>query len=213
MRAYIFGFNSQRDGILRLKNWGASLYLWFQFPTGWNSTQLSRCVRFLFERVSIPNGMEFYCESPEKKALLRAFQFPTGWNSTFCSSSPAPDLRFQFPTGWNSTKLLVWQRDNENCFNSQRDGILPCIKSPSMPLELFQFPTGWNSTRVCPWGAAPIFVSIPNGMEFYRGGRGYLHPRTLFQFPTGWNSTFCRRYSGSQGRVSIPNGMEFYRPC
>ena len=121
-------FNSQRDGILLCF---CCLYystsLLFQFPTGWNSTEL--------------------CHLPNNK--LCEFQFPTGWNSTHIRNSldvmyhrfnsqrdgillcGSPrrlkySLWFQFPTGWNSTlkkTQLVYAVITR--FNSQRDGILP----------------------------------------------------------------------------------------
>ena len=75
-------FNSQRDGILLKRKRAADISnLWFQFPTGWNSTLvdliMSALITFQFPtgwnsthpycrlacrlwRVSIPNGMEFY---------------------------------------------------------------------------------------------------------------------------------------------------------
>ncbi len=85
MRRYKFGslsFNSQRDGILHefakregknstvsIPN-GMEFYLaaelvrdgakLFQFPTGWNSTQMRGLVPNRCAKVSIPNGMEFY---------------------------------------------------------------------------------------------------------------------------------------------------------
>ena len=35
-----YGFNSQRDGILRASKIRITFFLvWFQFPTGWNSTK------------------------------------------------------------------------------------------------------------------------------------------------------------------------------
>ena len=63
-------FNSQRDGILRNFSKNAPNFGEFQFPTGWNSTL---CMRreAKNERVSIPNGMEFYpvarCSNTSKR--------------------------------------------------------------------------------------------------------------------------------------------------
>ena len=54
------------------------------------------------------------------------------------------------------------------CFNSQRDGILPCLYG--------------GCARGCK-------VSIPNGMEFYRSRPFRYLSAEWFQFPTGWNST------------------------
>ena len=120
--------------------------------------------------VSIPNGMEFYDSF-----------------SSFSSASA--------------------------CFNSQRDGILLSLAKPYLSqIKWFQFPTGWNSTcRIYLWisyhirfnsqrdgillflqlvASARFTVSIPNGMEFYRGKSAYLEIMAI---------------------VSIPNGMEFYK--
>ena len=140
---------------------------------------------------------------------------------------------FQFPTGWNSTQSLDLSCEHRNCFNSQRDGILPQSIlwerrrfSVSIPngmefysqslisqwqSDRFQFPTGWNSTDV------PMFAS-DNPIRFNSQRDGILlslipviaFPRG-FQFPTGWNSTKPRRsYGRARQIVSIPNGMEFY---
>ena len=97
---------------------------------------------------------------------------------------------FQFPTGWNSTlKSARIQVIATYSFNSQRDGILRTSGAEADP---------------------QLFVSIPNGMEFYfkemkRAPKrncfnsqrdGILHKKLArnlknrkFQFPTGWNST------------------------
>ena len=81
--------------------------------------------------------------------------------------------------------------ENEDRFNSQRDGILLIVRYYSiLAYFLFQFPTGWNSTiatATTPWQPSCFnsqrdgilqwddwawllaeIVSIPNGMEFYR---------------------------------------------
>ena len=52
-------FNSQRDGILQTAVEAVKLELMFQFPTGWNSTDISSAIIDILS-VSIPNGMEFY---------------------------------------------------------------------------------------------------------------------------------------------------------
>ncbi len=44
----------------------------------------------------------------------------------FCGSVSS---RFQFPTGWNSTQTQYLRRVSALSFNSQRDGILPEVKS------------------------------------------------------------------------------------
>ena len=70
------GWNSTNVPIFRLIN--SSM---FQFPTGWNSTKRAAKNR-LNIIVSIPNGMEFYFKITSFSAAIKAFQFPTGWNST-----------------------------------------------------------------------------------------------------------------------------------
>ena len=119
-------FNSQRDGILPDEDDAYWInFIKFLFPSGWNSTLLARV--FLFPNyVSIPNGMEFYCEYLSKTTLSILFQFPTGWNSTDSwRKFLRQQILFQFPTGWNSTisqSIAIWPIVS---FNSQRDGILP----------------------------------------------------------------------------------------
>ena len=139
-------FNSQRDGILLKFDYFIWTLQMFQFPTGWNSTNL------LFDW----------------KQILE-FQFPTGWNSTFAF------LRFLVPIiGFNSqrdgilhssTTSIVWSVS----FNSQRDGILLLAEGALKNIAEFQFPTGWNSTmKDRRWATKRNLVSIPNGMEFYQ---------------------------------------------
>ena len=82
----------------------------FQFPTGWNSTSNSLLTSVRVEKVSIPNGMEFYFQMLREEKDQRKFQFPTGWNST-----QAPFLKFA---------------PKRHSFNSQRDGILRERSSP-----------------------------------------------------------------------------------
>ena len=96
----------------------------FQFPTGWNSTDIDA-------------ELVYECE----------FQFPTGWNSTNV-------LRrgFEYCGSFNSQRdgILLIGNIYENpklCFNSQRDGILRRWGiSCGYEILKFQFPTGWNST-------------------------------------------------------------------
>ena len=184
----------------------------FQFPTGWNSTDILELLRALTERRFnsqrdgiLPMAFSF-------SANGKLFQFPTGWNSTSSSglkenkayvSIPngmefyckacyflGETLLFQFPTGWNSTQYLAQTFRLRTSFNSQRDGILLFIKC------------GINTANN---------VSIPNGMEFYeREAILYLLSSNLFQFPTGWNSTLLASHCSYSSFVSIPNGMEFY---
>ena len=102
IKKLLFGFNSQRDGIL------LCVWVWragreeFQFPTGWNST--------IIEYVSHILNRSF---NSQRDGILRRLYSPNELQS-----------KFQFPTGWNST---VW-RKKRSCsftrFNSQRDGIL-----------------------------------------------------------------------------------------
>ena len=82
----------------------------------------------------------------------------------------------------------------QNCFNSQRDGILPGEAEALRSTET---------------------VSIPNGMEFYLTSGVISRDFEMFQFPTGWNSTIAASAQEvKKSIVSIPNGMEFYmRAC
>ena len=75
--------------------------------------------------VSIPNGMEFYDAKPQDKNYPKSVSIPNGMEFYFGSSAKSSD---------------------QNCFNSQRDGILPSKKELKGSYLLFQFPTGWNST-------------------------------------------------------------------
>ena len=142
----------------------------FQFPTGWNSTQI-----FNFFSLSIKsfNSQRDGILPGRGDRFLRhyeRFQFPTGWNSTIAMMiDPEKFNVFQFPTGWNSTykpsayrqaykvsipngmefytmsrlALLIWK----GSFNSQRDGILHGVLESMTAVGIrFQFPTGWNST-------------------------------------------------------------------
>ena len=126
-----------------------SLDAMFQFPTGWNSTEVFQYIR-TFE--------------PQ-------FQFPTGWNSTEVKLISLRDHKrfnsqrdgilrkfglrfgagsgvFQFPTGWNSTRPRLAQI--ANCRVSIPNGMEFYVgKQPGAGKFLwFQFPTGWNSTIV-----------------------------------------------------------------
>ena len=75
---------------------------------------------------------------------------------------------FQFPTGWNSTRPFERFIKEQGSFNSQRDGILLFYSTAGVKMR---------------------FVSIPNGMEFYRTSYLKEQIESKFQFPTGWNST------------------------
>ena len=120
---------------------------------------------------------------------------------------------FQFPTGWNSTLSTgKLSRSCENCFNSQRDGILPAKATlKSSPFGCF------NSQRD---GILPFFkfsktglskVSIPNGMEFYRCFATLIVKSPFVSIPNGMEFYASQRVHHIRGKtVSIPNGMEFY---
>ena len=127
--AQIWGFNSQRDGILRRGKILVYQPLTFQFPTGWNSTFCIwswkcrfRCFNSQRDGILLKNGVDYY-------TLDKRFQFPTGWNSTNPGSGKTYfAVKFQFPTGWNSTQNT---------------------KAPEIRgQQPFQFPTGWNSTEL-----------------------------------------------------------------
>ena len=121
------------------------VYQAFQFPTGWNSTELISITRiriysfnsqrdgilqfrkkarrgFIF--VSIPNGMEFYRIRKKRSTSMRSFNSQRDGILPLSFLMRSVSLVFQFPTGWNSTQMLAvftlpfWR------FNSQRDGIL-----------------------------------------------------------------------------------------
>ena len=207
------GFNSQRDEILPKTLKTAKATTVFQFPTGWNSTQI-----YILRRgklpVSIPNGMKFYALLERYKLCLERFQFPTGWNSTFIFPFGIWNLYlFQFPTGWNST---VSTKNSEKYYICR-----------------FQFPTGWNSTKQKLNEGTP-FSSFNSqrdeilhkdirvrGINFncFNSQRDEIlqkqtkivsKSKYTFQFPTGWNSTLCHIQDEYLAPVSIPNGMEFY---
>ena len=186
------GFNSQRDEILPKTLKTAKATTVFQFPTGWNSTQI-----YILRRgklpVSIPNGMKFYALLERYKLCLERFQFPTGWNSTFIfpfgiwkiylfpfpkgwnstvstkNSEKYYICRFQFPTGWNSTKQKLNEGTPFSSFNSQRDEILhKDIRVRGINFNCF------NSQRDEILQKQTKIVS---------------KSKYTFQFPTGWNST------------------------
>ena len=140
----------------------------FQFPTGWNSTHIDdRQIPLVI--VSIPNGMEFYSDTPVDTGRLKKFQFPTGWNSTLVAHRHWHKTPVSIPNGME----FYWQYDEKNQWargafqfptgwNSTASG-----KTTRGGLWKFQFPTGWNSTKSLRWKRAKLRVSIPNGMEFY----------------------------------------------
>ena len=186
-----------------------ALHAEFQFPTGWNSTRSSARAR-KFVKVSIPNGMEFYDAPALYKAGTPKFQFPTGWNSTTISN-----LRFgilkgvSIPNGMEFYLGLwcLYAQENER-FNSQRDGILPRLSIRSAPSLRVSIPNGMEF-----YGAylsllvGRVRVSIPNGMEFYKKAESLREANPEFQFPTGWNSTWIHQYGRHESRqFQFPTG-------
>ena len=184
-------FNSQRDGILHKGIFASIKKALFQFPTGWNSTQLikQRASRFV---VSIPNGMEFY-RHVEVRYFSRALRFNSQRDGIL---PPVSALRVISNFG----------------FNSQRDGILPKVSKKRWKTARVSIPNGMEFYA---W----VDLSPPQSKSFnsqrdgiLRSSRHSTFRNTKFQFPTGWNSTLewiCRR---RKAKVSIPNGMEFYAP-
>ena len=94
------GFNSQRDGILRI--WTRRSVGRINIVSIPNGMEFYENLGLLIQRyklVSIPNGMEFYglfflCR---KRAI--PFQFPTGWNSTQKSTQNATQAHVSIPNG------------------------------------------------------------------------------------------------------------------
>ena len=119
-----------------------------------------------------------------------------GWNSTVSLSSVRIQTpSFQFPMGWNSTNFCSISFLFLICFNSQWDGILH-RKFNSRGRTMKSFNSQWDGILlIC--DKSPCLrrkiVSIPNGMEFYRGMEAGTKAHYQFQFPMGWNSTFKRR--------------------
>ena len=186
-------FNSQRDGILLLFLRDSKLFpekvsipngMEFYNPTHYNNLAIAL--------VSIPNGMEFYANVKFRWGTQKEFQFPTGWNSTQTVTHGATPFRmFQFPTGWNSTAKKHTECHSSPCFNSQRDGILPdkmsYIVKPNLRVSI---PNGMEFYLSLAYKPKKAWkVSIPNGMEFYSAERRLRYLTLAFQFPTGWNST------------------------
>ena len=171
-------------------------YTAFQFPTGWNSTFTRTC--FMPRKiVSIPNGMEFYACIYPRLIVGLSFQFPTGWNSTGNVMLAFLEFAsFQFPTGWNST--IRFRRFRQLLLVSIPNGMEFYFPSLS---PIWAKSSGFNSQRdgillaEFTFGFPIIYVSIPNGMEFYCFCSSSLAPDLRFQFPTGWNSTAANRHT------------------
>ena len=51
------------------------------------------------DRVSIPNGMEFYIILQKLSLSVNLFQFPTGWNSTLLPLFRVYNFRVSIPNG------------------------------------------------------------------------------------------------------------------
>ena len=97
--------------------------------------------------VSIPNGMEFYDESRS-----------TLYSNTFVSIHNGMEF---YPRSKRAQAA-------QNCFNSQRDGILQESEIKSLALEIVSIPNGMEFYKN--YGDQKLRrrrVSIPNGMEFY----------------------------------------------
>ena len=100
-------FNSQRDGILHAKKENKQSTIAFQFPTGWNSTQI-------------------YEQTTESWPSFNSQRDGILLKDTEILRLP---ITFQFPTGWNSTQSCNEIIKDRTGFNSQRDGILQMIPS------------------------------------------------------------------------------------
>ena len=141
--------------------------------------------------VSIPNGMEFYDWGNEAKELKIQVSIPNGMEFYCRREFYQYHLKlFQFPTGWNSTNTLIWSLPSIACFNSQRDGILQKNLRRANGDLFVSIPNGMEFYKFLNYFA--YFdgdVSIPNGMEFYALLPLLKWGSILFQFPTGWNST------------------------
>ena len=100
-------------------------------------------------------------------------------------------IEFQFPTGWNSTKTKNIKKMIWIGFNSQRDGILPSQNGSRKSFVFVSIPNGMEFyARTVLKLLAKACVSIPNGMEFYDDiPSEFSRSFEEFQFPTGWNST------------------------
>ena len=86
-KSLISGFNSQRDGILRV----VLAFLFF------------------YNLVSIPNGMEFY-SIPKLKQIHAKKRFNSQRDGILLREKEfrsSVSGRFQFPTGWNSTDIDI----------------------------------------------------------------------------------------------------------
>ena len=141
-------------------------YRRFQFPTGWNSTFAPISIK-MRQSVSIPNGMEFYNNTPKKWGGV---QFPTGWNSTIRADLDEPRSKIvsipngmEFYCGVCSQGAWIYLVSIPNGM----EFYVSCLPSALISRK-FQFPTGWNST---------LIAVADCGFDL------------VFQFPTGWNST------------------------
>ena len=142
-------------------------------------------------KVSIPNGMKFYPSYQFNKNLLHCFNSQRDEIlHDYCENIRGEDAEFQFPTGWNSTVYIKVKEIDSNGFNSQRDEILRAAEKIRLANQ-----AGFNSQR----DGILHEDKIKSVSKIY-----------MFQFPTGWNSTFWVTPWSQSACVSIPNGMEFY---
>ena len=145
------------------------------------------------QRVSIPNGMEFYwyiCElqnhhpgfNSQRDGILR--DSLRWWRRNSCFNSQRDGILPDVP---------MFASDNPIRFNSQRDGILRVMRCLKVQRITVSIPNGMEFYyAIFRINVRQRRVSIPNGMEFYWNRLHQKdHWQTLFQFPTGWNSTLA----------------------
>ena len=139
-------FNSQRDGILHFFVGFDKPVFEFQFPTGWNSTR-NHYRKRKHQRVSIPNGMEFYRKRWDKECEKRKFQFPTGWNSTRWFWKILKNMLVSIPNGmefYHRSSAIAAPKIAVSIPNGME--FYAAVLADSGEHIAFQFPTGWNST-------------------------------------------------------------------
>ena len=183
-------FNSQRDGILHFSFAFADAQHRFQFPTGWNSTEIDA----------------------EYALYYSVFQFPTGWNSTLGRRKS-----FTGRTSFNSQRDGIL---HNSIFNGQGisqvsipNGMefYASRRTKSVPLDV-SIPNGMEFYRVFSVGRLLLgIVSIPNGMEFYLMSMLYLLFILCFNSQRDGILHILPIVDFMPQLVSIPNGMEFYQ--
>ena len=174
----------------------------FQFPTGWNSTEVlyyypeCNVVCFNSQRDGI---LLFYIGG---NIFLSRFQFPTGWNSTrFWYIVGLLNNTVSIPNGMEFYSFLCSYRASIICFNSQRDGILRCLRWWKGWIWIVSIPNGMEFYAVARFRQLLLYVvSIPNGMEFYS-----LRLCLVWEFSRSFNSQrdgiLLKREDGSTKRV------------